>query len=194
MSNSGTAADHDKPQDCKSASIRGKHGEILARVPYEKDKLIFREGQDGTDAYVLEAGRIGVFKTVEGKNVRLAVLEPGAMFGEMAAITGERRVATTIALEHCVVVRIPKSTMQNKMATCDPFIRALLNILINNLRRVNERYVTTAQTGEKLLEDLKTANVEKAEAERVAAPERVAEPVDETTGPRGADGGTPVDN
>ena len=197
MSDFGSAADHEQAQDNKSANIRGKRGEILARVSFKKEKVIFREGQDGTDAYVLESGRIGVFKTVEGKNVRLAVLEPGAMFGEMAAITGERRAATTMAIEPCVVVRIPKSTMQNKMTACDPFIRALLNILINNLRRVNERYVTTAQTAEKLLGDLKTATTEKAEAQKTVEtatepPTTNAPETNTMTGPRGSDGGAPI--
>lgn len=206
MSDFGTAADHEIPQEQKSANVRGKRGEILARVTYEKEKIIFREGQDGTDAFVLESGRIGVFKTVDGKNVRLAVLEPGAMFGEMAAITGERRAATTMAVEPCVVVKIPKSTMQNKMAACDPFIRALLNILINNLRRVNERYVTTTTAAEQLLGDLKMATAEKVEAEKAEVkaeaetntpetpetPDPASEPANETTGARGAHGGAPV--
>ena len=42
MSDFGSAADHD--QDSKSANIRGKRGEILARVAFEKEKVIFREG------------------------------------------------------------------------------------------------------------------------------------------------------
>ena len=157
MNDFGSAADRDNVQENKSANVRAKRGEVLARVSYETEKIIFREGQDSTNAFVLESGRIGVFKTVEGKTARLAVLEPGAMFGEMAAITGEPRAATTMALEPCVVVRIPKSTMQSKMAGCDPFVRALLNILIDNLRRANERYVATAKTAERLLIDLKKA-------------------------------------
>jgi CRP-like cAMP-binding protein len=142
-------------------SIRAKAGEILTRIPFEKDKIIFREGQDGTDAYVVESGRIGVFKTTDGKPLRLAVLEKGAIFGEMAAITGERRSATTIAVEPSVVVRISKTTIQQKIAHCDPFIKALIAILINNLGRVNERYATTNKVAEKLLSDLKAAQAEK---------------------------------
>ncbi len=148
-------------QEPDAASMRTKQGELLKRVQYEKDKVVFREGHDGTDAYVLESGRIGVFKMTKGKPVRLAVLEKGAMFGEMAAITGERRSATTIALEPCIVVRISKSTIQQKIAACDPFVKALINILINNLSRVTERYATTNTVAEKLLNDLKAAQGDK---------------------------------
>lgn len=141
----------------ETTSLRAKRGELLARILYEKDKVIFREGQDGDDTFVVESGKIGVYKTVEGKPVRLAVLEKGAMFGEMAAITGDRRTATTIALEQSVICRISRSTMRQKIGACDPFIRALLAILINNLSRVNERYATTAKVAEKMLSDLKAS-------------------------------------
>lgn len=159
-------------QEDEPASLRAKRGEILARILYEKDKVVFREDQDGTDTFVVESGRIGVFKTVDGKPVRLAVLEKGAMFGEMAAITGERRTATTIALEPSVVVRIPRATMQQKIAACDPFVRALLAILISNLSRVNERYATTAKAAEKMLADLKAAT----RAERSAGTDAADKP------------------
>lgn len=160
----------------EKTAIRAKAGEVLARFPYEKDKIIFREGQDGTDAYVLESGKVGVFKTIDGKPVRLAVLEKGAMFGEMAAITGERRTATTIAMEHCVVVRISKTTIMQKMNSCDPFIKALIAILINNLSRVNERYATTNKVAEKLLTDLKAATEREKQAGETAKPAEAPAP------------------
>jgi CRP/FNR family cyclic AMP-dependent transcriptional regulator len=164
-------------QEQEKTAIRAKAGELLARFPFEKDKVIFREGHDGTDAFVLESGKVGVFKNIDGKAVRLAILEKGAMFGEMAAITGERRSATTIALEHSVVVRISKSTIQQKMGSCDPFIKALIAILINNLSRVNERYATTNKMAEKLLTDLKAANEkEKQVAAEAASIPAVAAP------------------
>jgi CRP-like cAMP-binding protein len=139
------------------ATIRGKQGEILVRDVYEKEKVIFREGQEGNDAYVVESGRIGVFKIVDGKPVRLAVLEKGAMFGEMAAITGEKRTATTMALEQSVVVRISRTMVQQKISTCDPFIKALIQILINNLNRVSEKYAIQNKVAEKLIADLKAS-------------------------------------
>jgi CRP-like cAMP-binding protein len=177
----------------ESASIRAKPGELLKRVPYEKDKVIFREGHDGTDAFVLESGRIGVFKTTGGKSVRLAVLEKGAMFGEMAAITGERRSATMIALEPSVVVRISKTTIQQKIGACDPFVKALINILINNLSRVNERYATTNTVAEKLLNDLKAAQTKDAELDSVTATTAPAdgEAHADARGARGKDSGAP---
>lgn len=144
-------------REAEITAIRSKPGELLARDVIEKDKVIFREGQDSTDAFVVESGRVGVFKMAEGKQVRLAVLEKGAMFGEMAAITGEKRSATTMALEQSVIVRISRTMVQQKIAACDPFIKALIHILINNLSRVNERYAVQNKVADKLLHDLKAS-------------------------------------
>ncbi len=83
------------------------------------------------------------------------------MFGEMAAITGEKRSATMIAIEHSIIVRISKVTITQKLNSCDPFIKALVAILINNISRVNERYATTNSFAEKLLADLKATQTEK---------------------------------
>jgi CRP-like cAMP-binding protein len=185
MSSFGTIAAHPAEDD---TAIRAKRGELLARVHFEKDKIIFREGHDGTDTFIVESGRIGVFKATDGKNVRLAVLEKGSMFGEMAAITGEPRSATTMALESSVVVRIPKSTMQSKLNNCDPFIKAMMAILINNLSRVNERYATTNKIAEKLLHDLKTAQIDKP----LEAPAAEPETPEDIARKRGKDGAAPI--
>ncbi len=189
MSTFGTAADHAQTDD-DATSIRAKRGELLSRVLYEKDKIIFREGHDGTDAFVLESGRVGVFKTVDGKSVRLAIIEKGAMFGEMAAITGEKRSATMIALEPSVIVRIPKSHVQSKINSCDPFIKALLGILITNLSRTSERYATTNTVAEKLLKEFKAQAERSAEATPAVATPPPASP-DEAARARGSDGGAP---
>ncbi len=149
-------SDHNTPgNQHDEATIRAKRGELLIRLAYDKDKTIFREGDASTDAYVVQSGKVGVFKDAEGKMLRLAVMEKGAMFGEMAAITGEPRGATMIALEPTVVVRISKAMMRQKIQACDPFVKALLDILITNLTRVNERYVAKNAMVDKLVTELK---------------------------------------
>src|SRR5205085_1798959 len=56
-----------------------------------------REGQSGDEMYLIESGRFGVDGTLGGKSVRFAQLGPGAVFGEIALLTGEPRSATVTA-------------------------------------------------------------------------------------------------
>jgi CRP-like cAMP-binding protein len=163
----------DRTPEEQAGTVRARHGELLTRLVYEKNQVIFREGQASTDAYVVESGRVGVYKQAEGKPVRLAVMEKGAMFGEMAAITGEPRAATMIALETTVVVRISKAMMRQKIQACDPFVRALLDILISNLSRVNERFAASNALLDKLVGELKTGSLG---GEKIAEPAPASDP------------------
>jgi CRP/FNR family transcriptional regulator, cyclic AMP receptor protein len=73
----------------------------------------------------------------------------------MAAITNAPRSATAVALEVTTVVRISNTTIQHKIATCDPFVKALLNILIANLNRTTESYALKTKVAEQLVQDLR---------------------------------------
>ena len=53
------------------------------------------------------------------------------------------------------MVRISKAMMRQKIQACDPFVKALLDILITNLSRVNERYVAKNAMLDKLVGELK---------------------------------------
>ena len=158
MSEFGTG---EQNQEAAKAQLRTGSKDVLSRVTIDKDKIVFQEGQDSTDLFMIESGRIGVYKTVDHKSVPLAVLEKGAMFGEMAAFTNEKRSATAKALELSVIVRIPKTLVMQKISACDPFIRALIDILINNLSRTNERYVAKNQTYDRLMQELKSGAADK---------------------------------
>ena len=72
----------------------------------------------------------------------------------MAAITGARRSATTVALEMTTLVRISSTTIQKKISGCDPFVKALLNILIANLNRTTENYALKTTVADQLVRDL----------------------------------------
>ena len=61
------------------------------------------------------------------------------------------------------VVRISRTMVQQKIGACDPFIKALIHILINNLSRVNERYAVQNKMADKLLQDLKASTGKPAE-------------------------------
>src|SRR5205814_1266065 len=58
---------------------------------------IVRQGDKGDSCYVVDRGRAAVY-VADGASERLvALLEPGALFGEMSLLTGEPRSATVRA-------------------------------------------------------------------------------------------------
>lgn len=108
--------------------------------------ILFREGDAGDAAFIVESGQIGIYKMVEGEQVELAVLNPGELFGEMAIIDGSKRMAFAVAKEETVVVEIPAKTLEQKLAKSDPFLRAIMKILVNSLRSVHQAYMRRARS------------------------------------------------
>ena len=67
-------------------------------------EAIVRQGDDGRSAYVVCRGRVRV--SLDPGDAELAVLDPGAYFGEMSLLTGEPRTATVRAIDDCDVMEV----------------------------------------------------------------------------------------
>jgi CRP-like cAMP-binding protein len=113
---------------------------LFDRRNYQKGKEIFSQGEIGETAYIVESGSVDIVKDIDGQRIYLATLGRGALFGEMAVIDGGARMASAIAAEHCVLMQLPRSVFMEKVEQADPFLRALLGILMGNLRNVHKTY------------------------------------------------------
>lgn len=116
-------------------------GEGVSRAAYPEDKTLFHEGDQGNAVYIIEKGSVGIVKEVDGERVQLATLRAGELFGEMALIDGSPRMASAVTMEPCVIAKVPREIFETKLAGFDPFLRALVKILINNLRNVHTAYM-----------------------------------------------------
>jgi len=113
----------------------------LERRHRPEGDLIFSQGQKADNAYILASGKVSIFKIVEEKKVHLATLRQGALFGEMGVIDGVPRMASALTLAPSNLVVIPAELVGAKLAKTDPFIKALITILMENLRNVHNAYI-----------------------------------------------------
>jgi CRP/FNR family cyclic AMP-dependent transcriptional regulator len=65
---------------------------------FQQGDVLFRQGEPGADAYLLEEGSIRLIKKVRGEGRSLSVLKPGDLFGESALVPETPRSSTAIAL------------------------------------------------------------------------------------------------
>ncbi len=91
------------------AFLRG--GLHLPQKTFAPGEIIMREGDKGDEAYMIVAGRCRAFRTVNGAEETLAMMEPGDVFGEMALILFEPRAASVSAVDQVVVLVLDKATM-----------------------------------------------------------------------------------
>ena len=99
--------------------------------------MVFREGDPGAEMYIIQEGRIEILKRLKGEERRVAVLEEGDFFGEMAILEDMPRSASARAASDCVLLRIDESTF-DQMARHNPEIPVrMLRKLSHRLREAN---------------------------------------------------------
>lgn len=81
----------------------------IAKLHFEKDEIIFKEGDIGDFLYIIVSGKVGVLKDKEGKEEMIATLESGEYFGEMALLNQNTRSATVKCIEPVDVLALKKS-------------------------------------------------------------------------------------
>ena len=76
---------------------------------YLKNSMIILEEEYGDLVFLVKVGTIKITRVNdEGKEVILALLGPGEMFGELAVLDGEARSANALAQENCELFAINK--------------------------------------------------------------------------------------
>lgn len=118
---------------------------LLDRVEFKTDDVIVKQDESGDCMYIVVSGRAKVVHHREGHNIELAGLKAGDFFGELALVDSGPRSADVIATEPCVLLRITQPAI-SALAGVYPtaafkLLIALGRILVERLRRSNQRYV-----------------------------------------------------
>lgn len=121
---------------------------------FEKDQVIFREGDPGDGLFIVVKGCVRISKQSPTGEEALALLEDNAFFGEMALIDFSPRAADAIANEPTELFFIPlkelRSLIEMHHQLALKILYALCEVLAQRLRETNERYMsvfTIAQWG-----------------------------------------------
>ena len=105
---------------------------------YDDDQFIFRQDERGDQAYIIKSGNVEILKETTKGNKLLRTLGKGALFGEMALIDDQPRMASAKTVGGPVeVLVINRRTFKTRIDGVDPFIRGLLSILTNTARHID---------------------------------------------------------
>jgi len=104
----------------------------------EAGSIVFRQGDVGATAFVVEQGEVEI--VVEGPESHVvAVLGPGEIFGETASLLGEPRGATIRARSPGLVLEIPPEVFAFALRADPGANRKLLGALAERVKRANAR-------------------------------------------------------
>ena len=111
----------------------------IGRRRFEKGHLIFREHESGDNAFIIAEGKVEILRESPEGPMSLRILHKGAMFGEMALIDDQPRMASAKAIDGPVeLLEINKKMFKKKLVEADPFTRGLINILADTVRDMAE--------------------------------------------------------
>ncbi len=93
-----------------SADLLEKISSIASTSKYGKGEMVFHEGDKGNGFYIVEQGKVKVFKlSFEGKEQILHIYGPGNSFGEVPVFEGKNFPASAMALEKSVILFLPRN-------------------------------------------------------------------------------------
>jgi len=99
------------------------------RRAYPDNTMICCEYEPGNELYIIQSGNIKITKIIDNKEVLLAVLKDGDIFGEMALLENKPRSASGIAYGNTVLMAINKENFNSMIATQPQLVARLISLL-----------------------------------------------------------------
>lgn len=111
---------------------------------YKAGDFIFREGDLGTEMYIINEGKVEILNQVGDEEQVLAVLEKGDFFGEMSVLEDLPRAATARAATDVRLLQINGSTF-------DQLLQGNPEIAVRMMRKLSRRLRETDEMIKSLL-------------------------------------------
>jgi len=116
--------------------------DLVARVrsrSYPRGQVIFREGEPGRSLYVIERGQVKLStRAAGGKELLVAILGRGQIFGELELFDGGPRGMTARTMDQVEAFVLDKHLVQAMLRTRPAFVRRLLELMARRLRRADQ--------------------------------------------------------
>lgn len=106
---------------------------------YDKDEVIFREGDPVDHFFIIDSGRVSIYLRRAGRDEALCDLESGEYFGEMAIFNRDRRAASARAASDTALICVDKDWFL-EFVEARPEVSERISAL---LERRNEELVLT---------------------------------------------------
>ncbi|EKD28469.1 MAG: hypothetical protein ACD_79C00291G0004 [uncultured bacterium] len=103
----------------------------LKKVPYAKDEIVFREGDQPSHIYIIKNGRIKIVKSIDETPLEIITFEIGQCFGETSVIGIKPHAATAVAIEDAELIVLSRQALMTFFQSD----KELFSILILNIAR-----------------------------------------------------------
>ncbi|MBU6391152.1 MAG: cyclic nucleotide-binding domain-containing protein [Planctomycetota bacterium] len=118
---------------------------LLGRI-YKDDEIIVKEGMQSRTMYVVQSGKVKIVKSDGDKEIILAVLNEGDIFGEMSLFDASPRSASVKAIGEARVLAIEHEGLLKRI-TMDPTLAfRIIKQMSQRIRNLNSKLSTAMRT------------------------------------------------
>jgi CRP/FNR family transcriptional regulator, cyclic AMP receptor protein len=111
----------------------------MSPVHLDRGEILFKEGQDGDELYVIVSGKIKLGRTsVDGRDNLLSISGPGEMFGELSLFDPGPRTATATAVAESELIALRNDQLHAFLENRPAVALQMLQALARRLRRTND--------------------------------------------------------
>ena len=128
--------------------------------------FIFREGEYGKVAYVIEEGDIELVKFTGEDYITLAEISKGALFGEMAIIDGSPRSGSARAKTSCVLREVSEEQLKQYLSASPQTSLDMMRRLAGYARSANEKLNRDAFESDEKESNKQTSNLESSQLKK----------------------------
>lgn len=126
-----------KPSGLTEGDARRIQGCVVLKKICQSGDVIFREGDESTEAYLISSGRVEITLHSEGAGLAVARLGPGDIIGEMGLIANKPRSATATALIPTELEVITEEGFEKDVLQQPSRLRTYLGRLFERLRAMD---------------------------------------------------------
>ena len=109
---------------------------------YEGGEIIVRQGEKGDCMYVIQEGQVEVVQIKGEDIVRLAALDQGDFFGEMAIFEKETRSATVRALGEVRLLTVDRKTFLRRIQEDPSLAFRVVQTMSGRINQLNQELVS----------------------------------------------------
>lgn len=115
---------------------------------YKKGDVLFREGEDGDEMFIVQSAKVAIKKKVkDGSDTTLAVLEKGDFFGEMAILERLPRSASAEVVEDGDLIKIDSEVFGDMIKANPEIAIRMLRKYSIRLRETNKQIESIVASG-----------------------------------------------
>ena len=107
-------------------------------IEYRKGDVLFREGENSKDLYIIQNGIVKIFKEVDGQRLPIALVHAGQFIGELSFFDGKPRSASAEAATDLKVIKLDQSKLDKEIKKLPSWLLVLIRSIADRMREADE--------------------------------------------------------